>query len=234
MPRGPRTQTTDNPSKPRTTSFFPLRKLKGNQPLLKKPAVHLAHLEEEDIGNYEDQESDNPGRIKGVTEEFMVHLARAVKDTQVDEKCCYYCSSPEHFICNCPLVKTSREKQLNSKEWQHWQREPRPLKQQPMLQRAPKQRFLRHKTTPQTPFLNLDPLQWWHGVENIARVRINGESCMALLNNGAQINTITPKYVSDHSLQMGPITNLLGAKVTWPGPLCPNQMTESGVSFHSH
>ena len=234
MPRGPRTQTTDNPSKPRTTSFFPLRKLKGNQPLLKKPAVHLAHLEEEDIGNDEDQESDNPGRIKGVTEEFMVHLARAVKDTQVDEKCCYYCSSPEYFICNCPLVKTSREKQLNSKEGQHWQREPRPLKQQSMLQRAPKQRFLRHKTTPQTPFLNLDPLQWWHGVENIARVRINGESCMALLNNGAPINTITPKYVSDHSLQMGPITNLLGAKVTWPGPLCPNQMTESGVSFHSH
>ena len=35
---------------------------------------------------------------------------------------------------------------------------------------------------------------------------------MALLDNGAQINTITPKYVSDHSLQMGPITDLLGAK----------------------
>ena len=36
---------------------------------------------------------------------------------------------------------------------------------------------------------------------------------MALLDNGAQINTIMPKYVSDHSLQVGPITNLLGAKV---------------------
>ena len=47
----------------------------------------------------------------------MVHLARAVKDTQADEKCCYHCGSPEHFICNCPLVKTSREKrQLNWKE----------------------------------------------------------------------------------------------------------------------
>ena len=40
---------------------------------------------------------------------------------------------------------------------------------------------------------------------------------MALLDNGAQINTIMPKYVSDHSLQMGPITNLLGAKVTCIG-----------------
>ena len=40
---------------------------------------------------------------------------------------------------------------------------------------------------------------------------------MALLDNGAQINTIMPKYVSDHSLQMGPITNLLGAKVACMG-----------------
>ena len=37
---------------------------------------------------------------------------------------------------------------------------------------------------------------------------------MALLDNGAQISTIMPKYVSDQSLQMGLITNLLGAKVT--------------------
>ena len=40
---------------------------------------------------------------------------------------------------------------------------------------------------------------------------------MALLDNGAQTNTITPKYVSDHSLQMGLITHLLGAKVAFVG-----------------
>ena len=40
---------------------------------------------------------------------------------------------------------------------------------------------------------------------------------MALLDNGVQINTIMPKYVSDHSLHVGPITNLLGAKVTCIG-----------------
>ena len=40
---------------------------------------------------------------------------------------------------------------------------------------------------------------------------------MVLLDNGAQINTIMPKYVSDHSLQMGPITDLLGAKVACLG-----------------
>ena len=41
--------------------------------------MHLAHLEEEDASNDEDQESDNLSRIEGVTEEFMVQLARAVK-----------------------------------------------------------------------------------------------------------------------------------------------------------
>ena len=49
--------------------------------------------------------------------EFMVCLARAVKDTQADEKCCYHCNRPEHFIHNCLLVKTLWEKkQLNGKE----------------------------------------------------------------------------------------------------------------------
>ena len=48
-------------------------------------------------------------------------------------------------------------------------------------------------------------------------MRINGENGIALLDNGAQINTITPKYVSDHSLQIGPITDLLGAKVACVG-----------------
>ena len=40
---------------------------------------------------------------------------------------------------------------------------------------------------------------------------------MALLANGAQINTIILRYVSDHSLQVGLITNLIGSKVACVG-----------------
>ena len=40
---------------------------------------------------------------------------------------------------------------------------------------------------------------------------------MALLDNGAQIKNITLKYISDHSLQVGPITDLICAKVTCMG-----------------
>ena len=113
----PRDPATDGPSKQRATSFFPLRKLKGSQPYTKNLTVRLAHLEEEGAEGGKDLESDDPDGIDGVNEEFMVRLARAVKDTQTDEKHCYHCSSPEHFIRNCPLMKTTRnKKQLNRKE----------------------------------------------------------------------------------------------------------------------
>ena len=54
-------------------------------------------------------------------------------------------------------------------------------------------------------------------MENIAKVKINRESCMALLDNGVQVNTITPRYVKEHSLPMGPITNLMGSTVACIG-----------------
>ena len=54
-------------------------------------------------------------------------------------------------------------------------------------------------------------------MENIAKVRINRESCMALLDNGVQVNTITLRYVKEHSLPVGPITDLMGSKVTCIG-----------------
>ena len=46
---------------------------------------------------------------------------------------------------------------------------------------------------------------------------------MALLDNGAQINTTILKYANDHSLQVGPITNLVGAKSPVWGWAMPTQ-----------
>ena len=77
----------------------------------------MALLEEEDAHDGEDPESDDPGGIEEVMEEFMVQMARAVKDAQAEEKHCYHCSSPKHFIHNCLLLKTTRDKKhLNGKE----------------------------------------------------------------------------------------------------------------------
>ena len=40
---------------------------------------------------------------------------------------------------------------------------------------------------------------------------------MALLDNGMQINTIMPSYVKIHSLEMGPVTDLISRRVTCVG-----------------
>ena len=40
---------------------------------------------------------------------------------------------------------------------------------------------------------------------------------MALLDNGAQVNTIMLRYVNEHSLLVGPITDLMVSKVACVG-----------------
>ena len=40
---------------------------------------------------------------------------------------------------------------------------------------------------------------------------------MALLDNITQVNTITLRYVNEHLLQVGPITDLMGSKVACMG-----------------
>ena len=177
----------------------------------------MAHLEEEEADNGKDPGSDDPGGIEGVTE-FMVQLAREVKDTQADEKCCYHCSSPKHFICNCLLMKTSRDEKV---KWEGGddidEGSLDPSDNNKCHEEPPEGGSQGAKTTLQTPFLNPDPFQQWYRIKNVARVKINGESCMALLDNGAQVNTIMPKYVTSHSLQVGPITDLMGSKVPCMG-----------------
>ena len=40
---------------------------------------------------------------------------------------------------------------------------------------------------------------------------------MALLDNGAQINTIMPSFVEECSLDVGPLSDLVGGRVTCVG-----------------
>ena len=97
----------NNPTKPNVVYIFPLKKLQGIHPG-KIPAVWVVNLEGDGTDKEEGAKSDNPKGIECMTEEFIVHLAKAAKEAQQDEKCCYHCSSLEHFIFECPLVKASR------------------------------------------------------------------------------------------------------------------------------
>ena len=51
----------------------------------------------------------------------------------------------------------------------------------------------------------------------MAKVKINGESCIALLDNGVQVNTVMPRYVKECSLPIALITDLMCAKVACIG-----------------
>ena len=138
-------QTADSTTKPKEINFFPLQKLRGTQPA-RNPAVWVVHLEEESTNKEEGTVSEDPNGIEGITKEFIVFLARAVKDAQQEEKHCYHYSSTEHFIHDCPLVKASRtDSHLNWKGGWHQGRKPRPLKERWPCQRQPKMGHPRHR-----------------------------------------------------------------------------------------
>ena len=100
--------TGGSPAKPKATSFFHLRKQKGNQST-KTPVVWLAHLEEEAPDDDEGTDSKDPDGLDGIMKEFMMGLARAIKNAHQDEKHCYHWSSLDPIIRDCPLVKLARK-----------------------------------------------------------------------------------------------------------------------------
>ena len=109
-------QTMASTSKPKATSFFSLQKLKGSQPTTTF-SIWLAHLEEESTNKGECIDSEDWEGIEGITKEFIVCLARAVKGHSNRRSGCNYCSSLDHFICNCLLVAAARtDSHLNQKE----------------------------------------------------------------------------------------------------------------------
>ena len=115
-------------------------------------------------------------------------------------------------------MKTARDKkQLNGKEGMAMMKGTQTPLTTTNAIKSPKRRLRRHKSNLTDSLLESSPFQRWYGIENVAKVKINGESCMALLDNGAHVNTITPRYISKHSLQVGPITDLVGSKVACVG-----------------
>ena len=137
---------TDNQPKPKAMNFFPLWKLKGTQSV-KTPAVCVAHMEADGSDKEESAKNDNPNGIKGMTVEFIVCLAWAVEEAQQDEKYCYHCSSPEHFIHECQLVKTSMTAtHLNQKEGMVLEKGAQSLKSRLPSQKYPRRGFPRHRT----------------------------------------------------------------------------------------
>ena len=55
------------------------------------------------------------------------------------------------------------------------------------------------------PYLNPDPFQQWIGPKNLGEAVINGELTTCLLDNGAQLNFITPTYARQRNMNVFPL-----------------------------
>ena len=145
--------------------------------------------------------------------EYIVHFAKVVKLYQQKNRSCFGCRSPEHLMQDCPkdIVKTAWKAALNAVEGMAKKGRSGPPEFSCHSVNLPSWNYLSGKISQKTPFLNLDPLTHWSGPKNIAQLRINDESCWALLDNGSTINAVTPELVKAHSLDVGPWATWLKA-----------------------
>ena len=67
----------------------------------------------------------------------------------------------------------------------------------------------KHKTSMKGPFLSPDAITHWSWPENIAWVRIDDEASWALSDSGSTINAVTPEFIKAHSLDIGPLSDLV-------------------------
>ena len=67
----------------------------------------------------------------------------------------------------------------------------------------------KHKMSQKDAFLNPDPFTYWTGPKNIAQVKIDDEGSWALLDSVFTINAVTLEFIKAHSLDVGPLSDLV-------------------------
>ena len=66
------------------------------------------------------------------------------------------------------------------------------------------------------PYLNPDPYCWFIGPKNLGEALIDGELATCLLDNGAQLNFITPAYAHKRGMDIMSLESLaqeVGGKI---------------------
>ena len=66
------------------------------------------------------------------------------------------------------------------------------------------------------PYLNPDPYCWFIGSKNLGKALIDGELATCLLDNGAQLNFITPAYARERGMDIMSLESLaqeIGGKI---------------------
>ena len=66
------------------------------------------------------------------------------------------------------------------------------------------------------PYWNDDPRSRWLGLANLAYVHLDGQCTRVLLDDGSQINSITPAFAKSQGFAVGPLEELAGRATRTP------------------
>ena len=139
-----------------------------------------------------------------------VKMASAIQANEQLKKRCFECNSPDHFIKDCPSSKKwpkapkadgASQKSFGFSEW----------KGKDSILYAHSARAaaeielggeVKGRKSKEIPYLNPDPFQCYIGPKNWSEVLIDGELTTCLLDNGSQLNFMTPTYAIKRGLNV--------------------------------
>ena len=142
-----------------------------------------------------------------------VRLAQAMQAEEKWLRCCFLCQSPDHLMRDCPTAKNgqrplkprgpakNKSARVEAKAKAKTKTKAKtPSPPVPLAQSDPSQ-----VKGQGVPYLNPDPFQWWIGPKNLGEAVIDRELTTCLLDNGAQLNFITPAYARQRNMNVFPL-----------------------------
>ena len=172
----------------------------------------------------EDDQSDtespmlDPNVTAWMDQGFHCGMVQFMDSADACFRCCFDCLEEGHQWRDCkktPLLQELQEildrEVLNrvghwkqgrphSHEYQEWQGKGHNPNQTRTVKPESKETSFR--------YWNQDALSRWLGPENLGWALVDGIRTRVLLDNGAQVNSVTPTYVRRHKLKVGSIEAL--------------------------
>ena len=133
-----------------------------------------------------------------------VRMAVAMQEHERQKRKCFICQSTEHLMRDCPDQKKlvsaptaegASEKQVGEGGGQvisACTAGPREIE----------------GCTAVVPYLNPDPFRRWIGPKNWGQALVDGKLTTCLLDNGAQLNFVTPAFAQERGLAVHPMSRL--------------------------
>ena len=137
--------------------------------------------------------------------ELMIRMARAIQVDEQQQKCCFVCQSPDHFVRNCsqakkcmkvPAAKGASKNNSSSKS------QSTGTNLSACSTGFSSEGGSLVKGAQRVPCLNSDPFTCLIGPKNWGEAFIDDELTTCLLDNGAQLNFMTPDYAVKQGLQI--------------------------------